>query len=68
MNALASKIVSDRSFRDEFFNDPAGTAERMGIKLTDDQLSRLKRMDRKEFDRLADEAAGTQSLGGVWAA
>ncbi len=68
MNALASKVISDPGFRDQFFNDPAGTAERMGFKLTEDQIDRLKRMDRKELDRLADEAASTQSIGGIWAA
>ncbi len=67
-NGLSSRILTDGSFREEFFNDPAGTAERMGYKLTDDQISRIKSMDRREFDEMVDKAQKDESFSAAWAA
>ncbi len=68
LTSLISKLISDPGFRDEFFNDPAGTAERMGIRLTDDLLARIKGMDRKEFDEMLDKAQKEPTFVGAWAA
>jgi hypothetical protein len=46
------KLVTDQGFRMEFFRDPSGSALRLGVDLSPDEMDALLRIPAKALDTL----------------
>jgi hypothetical protein len=70
---LVGQALIDDDFRYRLLNDPENTAQTLGIRLTGDEVARIRRVDHGEADRLAAEfqrkgASSQREVGtaGLW--
>ncbi len=62
MERIIGKIISDKSFRDQFLKNPKASASSIGIELTPQQEDAFKK---EEFSKLTGELERIASKGGL---
>ena len=54
LERLVGKALLDFEFRDRLLRDPAAAAAELGIKISDEQVMRVRKLDRGALARLID--------------